>query len=58
MARTRTQNKREITVTTSEARQKWAELLEQVRFHGVTVKVRHYRKTVARIIAEPEEQSA
>lgn len=44
--------KQEETVQASEVRARWAELLQKVRFGGVTIRVRHYNKIVARIVAD------
>lgn len=57
MASMTEKRKREETVKSSEVRAKWSEIIERVRFHGVTVRVRHYGKTVARIVAETDGPS-
>ena len=61
MAATTGKRKREETVKASEVRARWAELLQKVRFEGVTIRVRHYTKVIARIVPEegtPETPAA
>lgn len=58
MVATTGKRKREETVKASEVRARWAELLQKVRFGGVTIRVRHYNRIIARIVADEEAPEA